>query len=91
MTLEEYFNLILDRYSKGEYTIKNLSSKEPKIDDFHLEAQHYMMYEWCDDHWDDRYKEIFSHILIPTDCDYDFYHTDFKEFLIFLASIKVKK
>jgi len=90
MTLEEYFNLILDKYSKNEYIIKNFTSIEPKISSFHLEAQHYMMSEWYEDHWIDKYDDIFSYILVPNDCDYDFYNTKFEDFLIFLASIKIK-
>ena len=93
MTLEElnnYFNLILEKYSNNEYETKNFKFTEPVIDDFHLEAQHYMMYEWYEDHWYDDYETIFNHILIPKDCDEDFYNTDFKDFLKFLSSIKVK-
>lgn len=91
MTLEEYFNQVLDRYSKKEYNIKKFNKSKPELTDFHLEAQHYMMYEWCEDHWDDRYKDIFDYVLVPKDCDYDFYNTNFEDFLKFLAKIKVKE
>ena len=91
MTLEEYFNLILDKYSKNEYIIKNFKTTEPEIQDFHLEAQHYMIYEWNVDRWLEEYNDIFNHILIPNDCDYDFCSTKFEDFLKFLASIKVTK
>lgn len=91
MTLNEYFSLILNKYSNNEYNIKKIKCiDEPKVETFHIEAQHYMMYEWCNDHWDDRYSDIFDYILIPNDCDYDFYNTKFEDFLKFLANIKVK-
>lgn len=90
MILKEYFNLILDKYSKGEYTIINFKSTESNIINFHLEAQHFIMYEWCDDHWDNRNEKIFPHILKPNDCDYDFCNIKFEDFLEFLSSIKVR-
>ena len=92
MTLNEYFNLVLNKYSNNEYTIKKIVSGDLNIENlsFHLEAQHYMMYEWCDDHWDDRYKYIFNYILVPMNCDYDFYNIKFEDFLKFLSNIKIR-
>jgi hypothetical protein len=91
MTLESYYNQIVTRYENNEYTVKIFKSPPPTTPTFHLEAQHFMMYEWFEDNWDDRSKEIFDYILIPNDCDYDFYSTNFEDFLKFLASIKVKE
>jgi hypothetical protein len=81
----------MEKYSKKEFKVKKYNQKPlPKVRDMHLEAQHFMMYEWCEDHKDDRYKELFDYIVRPNDLDIDFTKIDFEDFLKFLASIKIK-
>ena len=48
-----------------------------------------MMWEWCDDHKDDRIH-IFDYVIIPNDVDYDFTSISFLDFITFLSNAKSK-
>lgn len=91
MLLNNYYSQILEKYKNKDFKVKKFNKKPlPKVRDKHLEAQHFMMYEWCEDHKDIRYKDIFDYIVRPNDLDMDFTEVAFEDFLKFLASIKVK-
>jgi len=91
MSLTDYYNQIIEKYKNKDFKVKKFNKKPlPKVRDTHLEAQHFMMFEWCEDHKDPRYKDIFDYIVIPNELDYDFTEVEFEDFLKFLASIKVK-
>jgi len=91
MNLTSYYNQIIEKYNTKDFKTRKFNKKPlPKVRDKHLEAQHFMMFEWCEDHNDLRYKDIFDYIVRPNDLDYDFTSISFEEFLKFLASIKVK-
>lgn len=90
--LTTYYNQILEKYDNKEFKVIKLSSNSlPKVRNKHLEAQHFMMFEWCEDHKDDRYKNIFNYIVRPNDLDMDFTEINFEDFLKFIASIKINK
>lgn len=91
--LQEYYDKILEKYSSKQYKLLKFNDNPlPDIrNQQHLEAQHFMMFEWCEDHNDHRYKEIFDYIVRPNDLDMDFTKIEFEDFLEFLASIKVSK
>jgi hypothetical protein len=90
MKLQEYYNQILEKYKKKDFKVLRFNDLPlPKVREPHLEAQHFMMFEWCEDHKDDRYKDIFDYIVRPNDLDMDFTEVEFEDFLKFLASIKI--
>jgi len=91
MTLTNYYYQILEKYKSKEFKVLRFNDKPlPKIREPHLEAQHFMMFEWCEDHNDERYEDIFDYIVRPNDLDMDFTEIKFEEFLKFLAEIKIK-
>jgi hypothetical protein len=91
MILQEYYNQIIEKYKSKEYKIFRFNDKPlPEVREPHLESQHFMMFEWCEDHKDERYKDIFDYIIRPNDLDMDFTEIEFEEFLKFLSSIKIK-
>jgi len=89
--LQDYYNQIIEKYQQKEYKMLKFNDNPlPKVREPHLESQHFMMFEWCEDHNDERYKDIFDYIIRPNDLDMDFTEIEFEEFLKFLASIKIK-
>jgi len=68
MILKEYYNQIIEKYESQEYKIHRFNDVEPpEIIEPHLEAQHFMMFEYMEDHNDDRMFEIFDFIVRPND------------------------
>lgn len=91
MSLIKYYNNIIEKYNSKSFKVKKFNKNPlPKVRDKHLEAQHFMMFEWCEDHKDNRYNDIFDYIVRPNDLDFDFTDIKFEDFLKFLAEIKVK-
>ena len=89
MTLHEYYDEIISKYKGKQYKLKKFNDNPlPEISP-HLEALNYLMYEWCDDHNDERYKDIFDYIIVPNDCDFDFTSILFEEFFQFLKEKKI--
>ena len=90
MTLHSYYDHILEQYrSKNFKLIKFNETPIPDHRSPHLEILNYLMYEWCDDHKDFRYKNIFDYIIVPNDCDFDFTSISFEEFFQFLKEKKI--
>lgn len=97
MTLQEYYNIIVDKYKSGDYKLRVAkSSKEtPEINEkeFPLYAINYLIFEYLKDNKDDRWKLIIDFILVPNDvnlegCDIDFTKINFDEFFYFMLSVK---
>lgn len=89
--LQEYYNDILEHYRAKQFKVLRFNKNPlPKVREPHLEAQHFMMFEYMEDWNDDRRFEIFDYIVRPNGLDIDFTKIDFEEFLKFLASIKIK-
>lgn len=90
MTLHSYYDHIIEQYKSKNFKIlkfKDLSLS--KTHSPHLEALNYLMYEWCQDHHDERYKDIFDYVVVPNECDFDFTSITFEEFFKFLIEKKV--
>jgi hypothetical protein len=80
----------MEKLTTGKYSLSKFSGQEPKTPfSAHLEALNYLMYEWCQDHGDKRYEELFDYILVPEDCDFDFTSITFGEFFKFLVEKKI--
>lgn len=97
MTIQEYYNIVLDKYKSGEYKLKvaKTSNNQPEIkeNEFPLYALNYLIYEYMKDNKDDRWKLLLDFILVPNDvnqegCDVDFTQIDFEDFFHFMVSIK---
>lgn len=89
--LKEYYYQILKKYESKEYKVFRFNDKPlSKVREPHLESQHFMMFEYLEDHNDDRRFELFDYIVRPNDLDIDFTEIKFEEFLKFLAEIKIK-
>lgn len=89
MTLHDYYDKIMEQYRLKNVSVLNFNNISPNHLSPHLEALNYLMYEWMDDHKDDRYKEIFDYIIVPNDCDFDFTSISFEEFFKFLIEKKI--
>lgn len=91
MNLHSYYDQIIDQFSNKNYVLRKFSPhatiKKPLSP--HLETLNYLMYEWCGDHNDERYKELFDYIIVPNDCDFDFTSITFEEFFKFLVEKKI--
>ena len=90
MKISEYFELVQKKIRNYEFTILKINKHPNGELSVFLEAINYMMWEWCDDHKDQR-THIFDYILVPNDTDFDFKSISFKDFLLFLTKEKSKK
>lgn len=90
MDLSEYFELVQEKIKNNDFIIFEINNRPKGEIYLFLESINYMMYEWCDDHKDQR-THIFDYILIPNDIDFDFKSISFKDFLLFLTKEKSKK
>ena len=90
MNLTEYFKLVQTKIKDNDFTILEINAKPPKELSVFIEATNYLMWEWCDDHKDNR-THIFDYIIIPNNVDFDFTSISFKEFLAFLTKVKSTK
>ena len=97
MTLNEYYNIIIEKYKLGDYKLKvaKTSKETPLINEqeFTLYAINYLIFEYLKDNKDDRWKLLLDFILVPNGvneqgCDIDFSEVDFEEFFYFMVSIK---
>ena len=90
MTLEQYFNQIKSEIKGGNYKVININNVViPPKSSIHMESLNYMIYEWNEDHKDNR-NDIFDYIIRPNNCDFDFTSITFKEFFNFLMTSKDK-
>lgn len=90
MNLHEYYNTVIDNYKSKNYKIRKFKKMDSPISPSpHLEALNYLMYEWCIDHNDERYTNIFDYVIVPNDCDFDFTSITFDDFFKFLIEKKV--
>lgn len=99
MTINEYYDIILDKLQKGEYKIR-VSKKYSKFDkseikesELPLHALNYIIYEYLLDNKDKRWTLLFNYILVPKDvnkegCDIDFTQIKFDDFVQFMISVK---
>lgn len=88
MTLIEYFNKVKNEIRNNNYKIINIKSVSiPSKISIHIESLNYMIYEWNEDHKDNR-NDIFNYIIRPNDCDFDFTSITFEEFFKFLMLSK---
>ena len=72
MNINEYFNEVKNKIRQQNYkciNIKNVNILETLS--LHIESLNYMIYEWNEDHKDDR-NDIFNYIIRPNDLDFDF-------------------
>lgn len=99
MTLNEYYDIILDKLQKGDYKILVNKKFNPpdksqiKVSELPLQALNYMIYEYLKDHKDKRFVLLFEYVLIPKDvnkegCDIDFTKVKFDDFVEFMISVK---
>ena len=97
MTLNKYYNIIIEKYKLGDYKLKvaKTSKKTPVINEqeFTLYAINYLIFEYLKDNKDDRWKLLLDFVLVPNGvdkkgCDIDFTKVDFEEFFYFMVSIK---
>lgn len=89
MTLQQYFKHIQEKIQNKDFKILKIKSLPPENIHVYVEAINYMMWEWCDDHKDNR-THIFDYVIIPNDVDYDFTSLSFVDFINFLSSEKSK-
>ena len=89
MNLHEYYGHIIEQYKKKNFKVRKFKKIELSKKSPHLESLNYLMYEWCIDHNDERYKDIFDYVVVPQDCDFDFTSITFEEFFQFLKEKKV--
>ena len=97
MTLNEYYDIILDKYVSGDYKLKVAKSSKtaPILNDkeFPLYAINYMIFEYLKDNKDDRWKLLLDFVLVPdgvntVGCDIDFTKIEFEDFFYFMLSVK---
>lgn len=97
MKLQEYYDIIINKYKSGDYKLKVSKSQSDKPEitekEFPLYALNYMIFEYLKDNGDDRWKLLLDFILVPNgvnqgDCDVDFTNVDFEEFFYFMVGIK---
>lgn len=90
MNLIEYYNNIKSKIRNNEYEIVFINTKSvSNKTSLHIEALNYMIYEWNEDHNDDR-NDIFKYIIKPNNSDFDFTNITFVEFFDFLMLSKDK-
>jgi len=96
MTLQEYYNIIIDKYSNQEYTIKGrkgLDKPELNPKEFPLYAINYIIFEYLRDNKDNRWKLILDWVVVPNGvnqagCDLDFTKINFNELFNFMLKAK---
>lgn len=97
MTINDYYNIILQKYESGDYKLKVAKTQDITPDikekEFPLHALNYLIYEFMKDNKDSRWKLILDFILVPNgvnqkDCDIDFTKVNFEDFFEFMVSIK---
>ena len=97
MILNEYYDIILNKYLSGDFKIKVAKTykETPIINDkeFPLYAINYLIFEYLKDNKDDRWKLLLDFVLVPDGvntkgCDIDFTKVDFEEFFYFMLSVK---
>lgn len=91
MTLQDYYHIIKIKIESLDFKIKKKSkdffiTKEECSKNSHLEAIHYLMFEYMLDRKDKRFREIFDYVCIPKkvnegELDIDFTKYDVEKFL----------
>ncbi|NPV13248.1 MAG: hypothetical protein HPY57_15925 [Ignavibacteria bacterium] len=99
MTIQQYYNTIKKKIEVGDF--KRLTSKDPKLapskeecsKNAHLEAIHYLMYEFMKDRNDKRMFFVFDYVCQPKgvnkgDIDIDFTKWKIEDFLKEIMKLK---
>lgn len=89
LTISEYFSLVQEKIKSKDFKILKINSLPKEEISVFLESVNYMMWEWSDDHKDER--EYFDYIIIPNETDWDFTSIQLNEFLTFLSNNKSKE
>jgi len=89
LTIDEYFSLIQQKIRDNDFTILEISKKPEQEISVYLESVNYFLYEYSQDHDDNR--QIFPYIITPNKVDWDFTSITINEFIQFLARNKSKK
>ena len=90
MNIHDYFEQVKTELRNNNYKIINIKNVTiSKMLSLHIESLNYMIYEWNEDHKDDR-NDIFKYIIRPNGLDFDFTSISFKEFFDFLMKSKDK-
>lgn len=97
MNLKEYYDIIINKYTSGDYKLRvaKTQTETPEINEkeFPLYALNYMIFEYLKDNKDNRWKLLLDFILVPNGvneegCDVDFTQVSFEEFFYFMLSVK---
>ena len=97
MTLQEYFDIVLNKIKEGDFKMKKSpefrdKKIDPTLNPSYLESINYFMYEYLKDKKDKRIRDLFDYIVIPNNTDplFNFNEITFEEFFKFLIDIKEK-
>ena len=95
MIIQEYFDLVNDKITKGDFKIKKSQEfRDIKIEikPPYIESINYFMYEYLKDRKDNRAKMLFDYVVVPNNTDplFDFNDITFDDFFKFLIDIKEK-
>jgi len=96
MTLPQYYNIILEKYEKGDYKLRvKKGSPKPEINptDYPHHAINYLIFEYLQDNKDRRWTLLIDHVLIPNginkgEIDIDFTQVNFDKFFKFMLDTK---
>lgn len=91
MNLLQYFEKVKNEIRNNNYIIINIKNIPiNKKLSLHIETLNYMIYEWNEDHKDER-NDIFDYIIKSNDCNFDFTSISFENFFNFLMLAKDKE
>lgn len=97
MRLQEYYNIIISKYSSGLYKTRGAKhiEVEPVVieKEFPLHALNYLIFEYMKDNRDSRWRLLLDFVLVPDGvdedgCDIDFTQIEFEDFFKFMLSVK---
>lgn len=100
MTIQQYYNIILEKLQQGDYRIgvnyhhhQNPQLSEIKTIEYPLHALNYILFEYLTDHKDDRWQLLFHYVIVPNgvnqkNCDVDFTKIEFNDLLNFMIKAK---
>lgn len=90
MDIVDYFIEVRDKIEDGDFDLIVYNNKPESIKlSVHIETLNYILYEWNEDHKDER--NIFDYILKPNNVNFDFVDMKFEEFFDFITSQKDKE
>ena len=92
MDLKDYYKSIIEKYKKGEYTLKGRKDIEKPLlnaKEFSLYAMNYLIWDFMKNKKDDRWKVLLDFVAVPNDMEtFDFSKHTFEDFFKFMISIK---